>query len=242
MSEIGDYIYGKQVKAIRRLIKDEYEALSFKYTQEELDKALLDDSHSTDESFGINSDLSVWMSVPVGVTCLTLMLALCEAIMPGALSFEQSLIARSILALLALASAVLMWFVRGRYAHECSYCVMMRRASILSQLADVALFVVPMVFVLMNDVSVVGSAQSTLSLFILTYVTHVELSVSSLAYITRVYDNGWLPISSSVMHIFAQFVPVVSIIDTIYLYVVGRKTETFLEGNWKLEAFNGLVD
>lgn len=242
MSEIGDYIYGKQVKAIRRLIKDEYEALSFKYTQEELDKALLDDSHSTDESFGINSDLSVWTAVPVGVTCLTVMFALCEAVMPDSLSFAQSLIARSMLAMLSLASAVLMWFARGRYAHECSYCVMMRRASILSQLADIALSVVPMAFALMNGVSVVGSAQSALSLFVLTYVTHVGLSVPSLAYVTRVYDNGWLPISSSVMHIFAQFIPLVSIIDTIYLYVVGRKTEAFLEGNWKLEAFNGLVD
>ena len=206
-----------QVPDMKKLIKEENHALTFDYTQAELDGAL--------QPWALHNGWSTWQCVPIIGMMLSFVLFVA---MPFSVRYSSipyaAMIAIGVLsALVSLLGIVVTWKSEKRYADVCSFTVISRRNIICSVIVKLAMLFI--VSGLIAKMTAFGDIVSVFFTIITSYIVYISFSSSAIAYAGRMSNMYIWSISTTTVHTLLQLIPALDIIDSVLLFFNGKAEE-----------------
>lgn len=206
-----------QTPDMKKLIREENHALTFDYTQAELDGAL--------QHWALHNGWSTWQCVPIIGMMLSFVLFIA---MPFSVRYSSipyaAMIAIGVLsALVSLLGIVVTWKSEKRYADVCSFCVISRRNIICSVIVKLA-----MIFIVSGLIAKMMAFGDIISVFftiITSYIVYISFSSSAIAYAGRMSNMYIWSIGTTTVHTLLQLIPAFDIVDSVLLFFNGKAEE-----------------
>lgn len=206
-----------QVPDMKKLIKEENHALTFDYTQAELDGAL--------KPWALHNGWSTWQCVPIIGMMLSFVLFVA---MPFSVRYSSipyaAMIAIGVLsALVSLLGIVVTWKSEKRYADVCSFSIISRRNIVCSVIVKLA-----MIFIISGIIAKMMAFGDIVSVFftiIASYIVYISFSSSAIAYAGRMSNMYVWSIGTTTVHTLLQLIPALDVIDSVLLFFKGKSEE-----------------
>ena len=206
-----------QVTDMKKLIREENHALTFDYTQAELDGVL--------KLWELHNGWSTWQCVPVIGMMLSFVLfvAMPFSARYASIPYAAMIVIGVLSALVSLLGIVVTWKNEKRYTAVCSFSIISRRNIVCSVIVKLA-----MIFIISGLIAKMMAFGDIVSVFftiIASYIVYISFSSSAIAYAGRMSNMYVWSIGTTTVHTLLQLIPAFDIVDSVLLFFNGRAEE-----------------